>query len=55
LCGIWVDVMIDVKENEDGSFDISWDKDDIHESVLNTWTESDFIQVIVDRLNDLKE
>lgn len=46
--------MIDVKENEDGSFTITWDENDPVESVLNTWTESNFIQVIMDRVNELK-
>jgi uncharacterized protein YicC (UPF0701 family) len=38
--------MIDCKENEDGSFTISWDQNDPLESVLNDWTEKDFIEVI---------
>ena len=46
--------MIDVKENEDGSLDISWDENDPHESILNTWTEQDFIKAITDRLEELK-
>jgi hypothetical protein len=41
--------MIDVKEREDGSFDISWDENDPVESILNTWTEQDFINVIMNR------
>lgn len=39
--------MIDVKEREDGSFDISWDENDPTESILNTWTEQDFIDCIM--------
>jgi hypothetical protein len=39
--------MIDVKEREDGSFDISWDENDPVESILNTWTEQDFIDCIM--------
>ena len=35
--------MIDVKDNEDGSFTISWDENDPLESVFNDWTEEDFI------------
>ena len=46
--------MIDVKENEDGSFDISWDENDPVESVLNTWTEQDFIDTIMNEINHLK-
>ena len=38
--------MIDCKENEDGSFTISWDENDPIESVLNDWTEADFIEVL---------
>jgi hypothetical protein len=38
--------MIDVKEEQDGSFTISWDENDPTESILNTWTEQDFIDCI---------
>jgi len=38
--------MINAKENKDGSFTISWDKDDPQESILNKWKEQDFIEVI---------
>jgi hypothetical protein len=38
--------MIEVTEREDGSFDISWDENDPTESILNTWTEQDFIKNI---------
>ncbi len=38
--------MIEVTEREDGSFDISWDENDPTESILNTWTEQDFIDCI---------
>jgi hypothetical protein len=40
--------MIEVTEREDGSFDISWDENDPTESILNTWTEQDFIDCIMD-------
>ena len=40
--------MIEVKENEDHSFMISWDKNDPVESALNTWTEEDLIKAITD-------
>ena len=46
--------MIDVKENEDGSFDISWDENDPVESVLNTWTEQDFIDAIMNGVERVK-
>jgi hypothetical protein len=38
--------MIEVKEREDGSFDISWDENDPSESMFNTWTEQDFANAI---------
>ena len=38
---------IDVKEEQDGSFTISWDENDPLESILNTWTEQDFIDCII--------
>ena len=40
--------MIDCKENEDGSFTITWNPNDPVESVLNTWTEEDFTNCIMD-------
>jgi hypothetical protein len=45
--------MIDVKENEDGSFTISWDPNDAVESIFNTWTEQDFIDAIMKRCNEV--
>ena len=47
--------MIQVTENEDGSFDISWDETSPTESILNTWTEDDFIKVIMEHLQNLKD
>lgn len=38
---------IDVKEEQDGSFTISWDENDPEESMFNTWTEQDFIDAIM--------
>lgn len=38
--------MIDVKENPEGTFTISWNPNDPIESMLNTWTEEDFIREI---------
>lgn len=45
--------MIEVKEQEDGSFTISWDPDDPVESVFNTWTEQDFIDMIMQRCREV--
>jgi len=47
--------MIQVHEEENGSFTISWDENDPKESLLNTWTEEDFIQCIMDRCNQILE
>lgn len=41
---------IDVKEEQDGSLTILWDENDPIESMLNDWTEQDFINVITERL-----
>ena len=46
---------IEVTEREDGSFDISWDKNDPVESQLNTWTEGDFIKALMDRCQEVLE
>lgn len=46
--------MIDCKETEDG-FEITWDPDDPVESVFNTWTEQDFINVIMAECNRVIE
>ena len=45
--------MIQVTENEDGSFDISWDDTSPTESILNDWTSEDFIKVIMEHLQKL--
>ncbi len=47
--------MIEVKELEDGSFDITWDENDPQESILNTWTKQDFIDAIMRRCNELED
>jgi hypothetical protein len=47
--------MIDVKQENDGTFTISWDKNDPQESILNTWTQEDFINAIQNKLNTLQE
>ncbi len=46
---------IQVTEKEDGSFDISWDENDPVESILNTWTEQDFIDCIRNECNKILE
>jgi len=46
---------IKVEEREDGSFDISWDEKDPQESIMNTWTESDFLDAIQKHLDKLKQ
>ena len=46
---------IEVKENEDGSLDISWDENDPKESLLNQFTEQDFIDLIMERVNQIEE
>ena len=38
--------MIDVTQNEDGSFNIDWDETDPKESILNTYTKEDFKALI---------
>ena len=47
--------MIQVTENENGSFTISWDETSPTESILNTWTEEDFIKVIMEHLEKINE
>jgi hypothetical protein len=47
--------MIEVKEEIDGSFTIYWDENDPQESILNTWTEQDFIDVITQKLEKISE
>ena len=37
---------IDVKENEDGSFIISWDENDERESIFNDWGEDEFVKAL---------
>lgn len=45
--------MIKCEETEDGCFTISWDPDDPVESVMNDWTEEDFINVIMKRAEEV--
>jgi hypothetical protein len=42
--------MINVKELEDHSFEISWDETDPLEKQLNHWTEEDFVRAIREHL-----
>ena len=46
---------IQVTENEDGTFTISWDETSPTESIFNTWTEEDFVRVISEYLETLKD
>ena len=46
---------IEVIEETNGSFTISWDEKDPQESMMNTWTESDFLDAIQKHLDNLKE
>jgi hypothetical protein len=47
--------MIEVHENEDGSFQIDWDTNDPVESIMNEWTEEDFIQAIKEHLEQVEK
>jgi hypothetical protein len=47
--------MIEVTKNENGSFTISWDEDSPAESILNTWTEEEFVKVIMEYLQKLNK
>ena len=42
--------MIEVKEESDGTFTISWDETDPIESKMNNWTEEDFLEIIQEHL-----
>jgi hypothetical protein len=45
--------MIQCFEEDDGSLTITWDDTDPVESVLNTWTEQDFIDAIMQKANEV--
>ncbi len=47
--------MIEVHENEDGSFQIDWDPNDPVESIMNEWTEEDFIQALKEHLEQVEK
>ena len=46
--------MISCVEESDGSLTISWDENDPVESILNTWTEQDFINAIMERCKSIE-
>ncbi len=45
--------MIEVHENEDGSFQITWDENDPIEKILNDFTEEDFIQALKEHIEQV--
>jgi hypothetical protein len=45
---------IEVNQNPDGSLNISWDANDPTEMYLNDWDESDFINAIQKKLEDVQ-
>ena len=47
--------MIEVQQNDDGSLQIDWNPNDPVESIMNDWTEEDFIQAIKDHLETVKK
>mgnify|MGYP003337628349 CR=1 FL=1 len=47
--------MIEVKEIDEYTFEISWDENDPKESILNNFTEQDFIDVLMNRIKELEE
>ena len=47
--------MIEVTENDDKTFTISWDENDPQESIFNNFTEEDFINLIQNYLKSLQE
>ena len=47
--------MIHVYQEDNDSITIYWDENDPKESILNTWTQEDFINAIQDKLNTLQE
>jgi len=46
---------IEVIEETNGSFTISWNEKDPQESMMNTWTKSDFLDAIQKHLDNFKE
>jgi hypothetical protein len=46
---------IEVQQISEHTFEISWDEKDPKESVFNHFTEQDFLDIIKEHLNKLKE
>ena len=44
---------IKVEQNNENEFTITWDETSPTESILNTWTEDDFIKVIMEHIEKL--
>ena len=47
--------MIEVTQDGENTFTISWDENDPIESMFNDWTEEDFINAIQNKLQSLEE
>jgi len=47
--------MINVTQEPDNSFKISWNESDPQESMLNDWTDEDFVKVITDFLDNQRQ
>jgi hypothetical protein len=47
--------MINVEQINENEFTISWDETSPTESILNTWTEEDFIRAIKQSIEVLKD
>jgi len=45
--------MIEVTENDNGTFTISWDENDPLESVFNDWSEKDWIKMLKDAADEI--
>lgn len=45
--------MINVKELDEHTFEISWDENDPVERQMNTWSEQDFIDAILKKCNEV--
>ena len=46
---------IEVQQISEHTFEISWDENDPKESVFNHFTEQDFLNIITEYINKLKE
>ena len=47
--------MIEVTQESDNQFTISWDENDPYESIFNDWTEQDFIDYLQSFLDQQQE